>query len=122
MQPNRYANFFLLRYVSHEDFKESKFPGYCLGGGYLMSNDVLTSVIKMSYGRKLFPMEDLYVGLMITELDGVQPRDEKKHFNLVYGGKTADDCDFNSLFLLHRVLGANLAEHMKKARYALENC
>ena len=87
-----------------------------------MSNDVLASVIKLSYGRYLFPMEDLYVGLMIKELDGVQPRDEKKHFNLVYSGKTANACDFNSLFLLHRVTGANLVEHIKKARHAIESC
>ena len=111
------------RYLSHEVYQKSTFPPYCLGGGYLMSSDVLASVIKLSYGRLLFPMEDLYVGLMIRELDGVQPRDERKHFNLVYNGKTENDCDLNSIFLLHRVVGAeNLGKLIKQARYALENC
>uniref|UniRef100_A0A7M5V633 Hexosyltransferase n=2 Tax=Clytia hemisphaerica TaxID=252671 RepID=A0A7M5V633_9CNID len=109
-------------YISYEDYKEEKYPGYCLGGGYLMSSDVLASVIKLSYGRFLFPMEDLYVGLMIRELDGVQPRDERKHFNLVYNGKTENSCDLNSIFLLHRVLGQNLVKHINQSRNALENC
>lgn len=87
-----------------------------------MSNDVLAAVVKMSFGRFLFPMEDLYVGLMVKELEGVQPRDERKHFNLVYNGLTTKDCDFNSLFLLHRVLGENLIKHTKQAKNALENC
>jgi len=109
-------------YISYEDYKEEKYPGYCLGGGYLMSSDVLASVIKLSYGRFLFPMEDLYVGLMIRELDGVQLRDERKHFNLVYNGKTENNCDLNSIFLLHRVLGQNLVKHINQSRNALENC
>ena len=87
-----------------------------------MSGDVLKSVIKASYGRKLFPMEDLFVGLIIHEMNDVKPQDEKKHFNLIYGGKTANECDFNSLFLLHRVLKENLMNHIKQARSALENC
>ena len=87
-----------------------------------MSADVLSSVVKLSYGRPLFPMEDLYVGLVVKELNGVQPRNEKKHFNLVYDGHTQKDCDMNNLFLLHRVLGQHLVEHMKQARNALENC
>uniref|UniRef100_A0A7M5TZN8 Hexosyltransferase n=1 Tax=Clytia hemisphaerica TaxID=252671 RepID=A0A7M5TZN8_9CNID len=110
-------------YISHEVYQSTTFPPYCLGGGYLISSDVLASVIKLSYGRLLFPMEDLYVGLMIRELDGVQPRDERKHFNLVYNGKTENSCDLNSIFLLHRVVGAeNLAKLGKQARYALVNC
>lgn len=86
-----------------------------------MSEDLLLKVVQKSYGYKLFPMEDLYVGLLMKEL-GVQPRDEKQHFNLVYSGKTVNNCRLNILFLAHQILGKNLMDHIKQARNALENC
>eukprot|EP00794_Sanderia_malayensis_P017426 gene17426-19170_t len=64
-------------YISPDDYSGSTYPGYCLGGGYIMSSDVLRRIIKISYGRKLFPMEDLYVGFMINELNDVTPTDNK---------------------------------------------
>ena len=87
-----------------------------------MSGDVLKSVIKASYGRKLVPMEDAFIGLLIEEMKDVKPRDERKRFNLAYNGLVAYKCSFNKLFLLHRVLKENLMKHIKQARNAMENC
>jgi len=111
----------MLRYVSYEDYKEEIYPGYCLGGGYLLSSDVVGAVLKLSYGRKLFPMEDLYVGLIVKEIKGVKVRDERHHFDLIYGGSKVG-CKMNKLFLAHRVLGDNLLTHIANSRHALQTC
>ena len=108
-------------FVSPRDFPGNTYPGYCLGGGYLMSNDVAAKVLSRSYGRPLFPMEDLYVGLLVTEMKEIQVRDERKHFDLIYGGRS-NDCELNELFLAHRVLGDDLVGHIKRARLALGEC
>lgn len=111
----------IFRYVSYEDFPDKRYPGYCLGGGYLMSNDVLGKIMSISYERKLFPMEDVYVGLMVRELSEVKIQDEKQHFNLVYNGNT-HGCDFNNLFLAHQVKGKNLLKSLEMARKAIMSC
>lgn len=108
-------------YVSYDDFKGENYPGYCLGGGYLMSEDVLGRFLKLSYGRQLFPMEDLYVGLIIKELETVKVNDQRRHFDLIYSGRS-NLCDMNNLFLAHQVIGRNQLVHIKKARHALETC
>ena len=86
-----------------------------------MSNDVVGSVLKKSYGRKMFPMEDLYVGLMIAEMNNVKVQDQRKHFDMIYNG-CKDDCKLNKLFLAHRVLKKDLINHAKRAEKALLTC
>lgn len=108
-------------FVSEEIYPANRYPGYCLGGGYLMSNDVVGKVLTKSYGRQLFPMEDLYIGLMIHEMKEVKVTDDKKHFDLIYEGRS-DDCDLNDLFLAHRVVGTDLVDHAKRTRNALTSC
>ena len=66
-------------------------------------------------------MEDLYVGLLVKELDGVKVNDQKRHFNLVYQGSTPL-CEMNELFLAHQVFGNNQIKHIKKAREAMQKC
>ncbi|XP_002158003.1 beta-1,3-galactosyltransferase 5 [Hydra vulgaris] len=107
-------------YVSVEEYANPTYPPYCLGGGYLMSEDVLKSIINFSYGRSLFPMEDLYVGLMAYELK-VPVRDEKSHFDLNYAGRQ-NDCDLNNLFLAHPVLGSNQLALIQRWRKAQSTC
>lgn len=86
-----------------------------------MSEDVLGRFLKLSYGRQLFPMEDLYVGLIIKELETVKVNDQRRHFDLIYSGRS-NLCDMNNLFLAHQVIGRNQLVHIKKARHALETC
>ena len=86
-----------------------------------MSEDVLGGILKLSYGRKLFPMEDLYVGFMVRELGDVTPTDNRKHFNLVYSG-VKTDCEMNDLFLAHRVVDNNQMKLIQRARKALLTC
>ena len=77
--------------------------------------------MSMSYGRDLFPMEDLYVGLMIDKMKEVKIQDEKRHFDLAYSDKS-DDCELNHLFLGHQIFGENLVSHIKRARKAMTLC
>ena len=86
-----------------------------------MSNDVVESVLKKSYGRKMFPMEDLYVGLMIAEMNDIKVQDQRKYFDMIYYGRQ-NDCALNKLSLAHRVLKKDLINHAKRAEKALLTC
>eukprot|EP00795_Rhopilema_esculentum_P013653 gene13653-4552_t len=107
-------------FVSTDDYEGTNYPGYCLGGGYVMSDDVLGRMIKMSYGRKLFPMEDLYVGLLIKSLGDVKPFDNKQGFDLVFGG--AEGCRYTSLYLAHPVRPDDQLRMLLEAHFALQTC
>ena len=109
---------FFYRYVSYEDYPKERYPGYCLGGGYLISSDILGAVVKKSYGRKIFPMEDIYIGLIIAEMPNVMVEDQRKHFDLLYTGRK-HDCQLNDLFLAHQVFADNLIKHSVRALNAL---
>lgn len=107
-------------FISQEDFSGSNYPGYCLGGGYVMSADVVERILAISYGRKLFPMEDLYVGLMIKDLKDVPPKDNRQNFNLVFGG--TNGCNYNNLFLAHPVDHSNQMKMFLQSKLAQDSC
>ena len=86
-----------------------------------MSDDVLGRILKISYGRKLFPMEDLYVGLMVRDLRDVQPTDHKDHFDLIFEGRK-NLCEFNKLFLAHAVKPENMLKMTLQASFARKIC
>ena len=113
-------HFSISRYISHEDFAGSNYPGYCLGGGYVMSDDVLGRILAISYGRKLFPMEDLYVGLMVKELGDVAPTDNKQSFNLIFDG--VHGCRYNTLYLAHPVDPTAQLKMLLEAELAQRTC
>lgn len=110
----------LLRYVSEEDYSGSNYPSYCLGGGYIMSDDVLQRILAISYGKKLFPMEDLYVGLLVKELGDVEPIDNKHSFNLIFDG--VKGCRYNSLYLAHSVNSNDQLRMLLEAELAQRTC
>ena len=85
-----------------------------------MSDDVLGRILAISYGRKLFPMEDLYVGLMIKELGDVPPTDNKSSFNLMFDG--ASGCRYNTLYLAHPVDPNDQLKMFLEAELALRMC
>ena len=85
-----------------------------------MSDDVLGRILQISYGRKLFPMEDLYVGLMVKDLGDVAPLDNKQSFNLVFGG--IKGCGYNKLYLAHPVSPEHQLKMLLEAEVAQRNC
>lgn len=112
---------FSFRYVSYDDYDSATYPGYCLGGGYLLSSDVVSEILKISYGRKTFPLEDLYVGLIIAEMPYVKVRDERKHFQLFYVDRKYG-CEINDIFVAHPVVGDEVRRHYIGSQDALKNC
>ena len=68
-----------------EDYGEQEFPPYCLGGGYLISSDILSKIIKTMYMEHTFPLEDIFVGVAINKIN-VQPLDNRKLFNMLFSG------------------------------------
>ncbi len=85
-----------------------------------MSTDVLKRIITTSYKRKLFPMEDLYVGFMVKDLSDVTPKDNKQGFNLVFGG--VQGCAYNNLYLAHPVEPENQLKMLLEAQVAQRTC
>ena len=85
-----------------------------------MSADVVERILAISYGRKLFPMEDLYVGLMIKDLKDVPPKDNRQNFNLVFGG--TNGCNYNNLFLAHPVDHSNQMKMFLQSKLAQGSC
>lgn len=85
-----------------------------------MSDDVLGRILAISYGRKLFPMEDLYVGLMVKDLGDVDPIDNKESFNLIFDG--VQGCKYNTLYLAHPVNPNDQLKMHLEAELAQTNC
>lgn len=88
-------------YVSVDDYSEDEFPPYCLGGGYLISSDILPKIIKTLYTQHVFPLEDIFVGVAINQVN-IQPIDNRKSFNLLFSGVN-NLCDYFNIILLHPV-------------------
>ena len=84
-----------------EDYGEQEFPPYCLGGGYLISSDILSKIIKTMYMEHTFPLEDIFVGVAINKIN-VQPLDNRKLFNMLFSGMK-DLCDYLNIILLHPI-------------------
>ena len=108
------------RYVSVKEYGEDEYPPYCLGGGYLISSDILSKIIKPTYTEHLLPLEDIVVGLAINKLN-IQPVDNRKLFNLLYSG-VSDLCDFKNILLLHPVNVRELLSMHLKADLAQKMC
>lgn len=59
-------------YVSHSQFHEHYYPDYCIGPFYLLSADLIEKIIQASLKRKMFNVEDAYLGVLMRDLK-VQP-------------------------------------------------
>ena len=62
-----------------------------------MSKDVLSDVVKLSYTYQFFPLEDVYVGMVIRDLGDVKATDNRKHFSMSYGA-IGVGCLMNNFF------------------------
>ena len=55
-------------YVSRDDYAFDLWPNYCLGPAYILTNDTLNRLYKLSKEIKHIPMEDVYVGMLAEKL------------------------------------------------------
>ena len=87
----------------------------------MLSSDVVGRIINISYSQTFFPLEDVYVGLLVSKLPDVKPRDRRNHFDLLYDDY-AIGCGINNLFLAHKVSDYSLKQHYRRAGFALTRC
>ena len=60
-------------YVSEEKYRDTYFPDYCAGPFYILSGNVFLEVLNASKVTKSFPVEDAYLGVLVSRV-GVKPR------------------------------------------------
>ena len=108
------------RYVSVDDYEEDEFPPYCLGGGYLMSKDILLHILKPMYTQRVIHLEDIFIGVLINKFN-IQPNDYRKGFNLLFSGNNKL-CDYLHILLLHPVKTSELLSMHLQANLARKVC
>ena len=83
-----------------------------------MSKDVLSDVVKLSYTYQIFPLEDVYVAMIIRDLRDVKVKDNRKHFSMSYGA-IGVGCLMNNLFVQHDVF-PQLSNYYQASRESLK--
>ena len=84
-----------------------------------MSMDVLQQVVQLQYERRLVPMEDLDVGLLVRVL-GVTSVDNKKRFDMTF--KIPPLCRLNEVLLAHAVNKSSMALMQTMTEQARTEC
>ncbi|CAM1322491.1 Uncharacterised protein g8131 [Pycnogonum litorale] len=98
-------------YVSPSRYSKETYPPYPVGLGYVMSADVLRSVISKVDLQQVFPNEDAYVGVAADSC-GVEPIHSSRFHLHSHGLRT---CNLNYLMVVHRVNVQRQRRLMKKA-------
>ena len=106
--------------MSLEDYSEDEFPPYCLGGGYLLSQDVLSRILKSMYTERVIHLEDIFIGVLVNKLN-IQPIDSRKRFNLLFSGNRKL-CDYVDILLQHPVRTSELLSMHLQANLARKVC
>lgn len=94
---------------------KTMFEPYCSGGGFLLSNDVVSSILNMYDLEHPLNIDDAYIG-ELAHRAGVSPLKNTKNF-LMY----ADGCKYNpEAFVQHPAKGHCLEElHRQHVKYLL---
>ena len=90
--------------VSFEEYSGTHYPDFCSGAGFVMSYDVVESLVPLFDVIKPYRLDDVYVG-MLSEKLGVRAVDNEGFVMPVHQGDY-DKCDFvpNTL-VQHRAIG-----------------
>ena len=89
--------------VARDCLAKDFYPPYCTGAFYVLSTDILPSLLKAVERRPAFPVEDAYMGILAQEI-GVQPVDIPGFYfrkKVTYYGR----CDFASAIAVGHNLG-----------------
>ncbi|XP_003796690.1 N-acetyllactosaminide beta-1,3-N-acetylglucosaminyltransferase 3 [Otolemur garnettii] len=95
-------------YVSKLVTKEEKYPPYCGGGGFLLSQFTAAALRRAARVLDLFPIDDVFLGMCLN-LEGLKPA---SHSGIRTAGIQApsqrlssfDPCFYRELLLVHRFL------------------
>ena len=90
--------------VSYEEYSGTHYPDFCSGAGFVMSYDVVESVVPLFDVIKRYRLDDVYVG-MLAEKRGVRAVDHTG-FVMPFGAVNYNKCYFvpNTL-TQHRAIG-----------------
>ena len=81
-------------YVSEDEFKPFYYDPYCIGSAYLLSLDLAKSMFELSFRKKHFKFEDVYVGMLAKDLNATV---HDLTYNFVYAWERKDVLDkFNN--------------------------
>ena len=89
--------------VARDCLAKDFYPPYCTGAFYVLSTDILPSLLKAVERRPAFPVEDAYMGILAQEI-GLQPVDIPGFYfrkKVTYYGR----CDFASAIAVGHNLG-----------------
>lgn len=95
-------------YVSFDEFKPDYFDPYCIGSAYLLSLDLAKSMFELSFKKKHFKFEDVYVGMLAKYLNATF---HDLTYNFVYGWERKDILDkfnYNAIYKTFFVKADNL--------------
>lgn len=82
-------------YVPYEMYSASTFPPMCSGTGYIMSRDLVDSVINVSVNIKFFYLEDVYIALCLEKFQ-IIPVNIQGFSNMLV---SFDRCQFRNFVL-----------------------
>ena len=61
-------------YISSSDYKHRLYPPFCMGGGYILSNEVASKIYRATTKVPFFWMDDVYIGFC-AGLANIKPID-----------------------------------------------
>ncbi|XP_063302437.1 beta-1,3-galactosyltransferase 2-like [Pelobates fuscus] len=93
-------------YVPEEIYPNKIYPPYCSGSGYVFSTDLAKKIYDVAQVIKIIPMEDVFMGIVLKELN-VSP--EKAPGNLFNRYDKYNRCTFHKLITAH-IDGEDLQE------------
>ena len=104
--------------VSSKDYPRKYYPPYASGMGYILSTDVAQQLVTESNFVKPIPVEDAYVGIVMSRLP-VKLIDSKR-FQVTSSGLGL--CNYMYVFIVHKVTSEEQHSLLKKAVGAMSSC
>ncbi|OCT67823.1 beta-1,3-galactosyltransferase 4 [Xenopus laevis] len=97
-------------YISTDVFTENYFPPYCSGTGYILSHEVVESLLQQTGKGPILSLEDAYVGILAWAA-GISP----KHSARLSGSMRIphNGCCYSTMFTSHGVTPKAMKEAWK---------
>lgn len=107
-------------FVSEEDYPHETFAPYIIGEAYLISKDVLLSVISHVPQQSLFSVEDAYIGMLAAKI-GVSPQGNKG-FLRHSKPYTWHTCDYRRILASLNAMPNDLSEMFEESLRSERGC
>lgn len=98
-------------YVPDNIYSEYTYPNYLSGTGYVMSNDIITTLYKTALNTPFFYLEDIFITGICARKAGIKP---KNNNGFKFYKRKNDPCTFRNIITSHKMLPSELYEIWKK--------